>query len=288
MQTEIGKKTVKTCIYTFSGTGTALSISDRVLDILGDTTVELIPELLQRSSGIIKAGSEKIGFVFPNYFGGIPEAVRTFIRELDMENVHYVFAIVPAGGGQGYSLKFLQRELRQKGKRLNYGRYTKGINNYIVAGYYRGTSGEKQERVLHAMHEKVRLYAGEIKENRNFVERSNPFIYGVNRLLSFSSSRKVLGDTSGGDMDYGISVKCTGCGVCQKVCQADNILMDGKTPLFQHKCNRCMACIQYCPQNAILFKDRELTKSRYAHPDYPAQKMISRIQGDIGEPPLTE
>lgn len=126
---------MKTCIYVFSGTGTALSISDQVSDTIGDTIVKLIPQLLEKSTGEIKAGAPKIGFVFPNYFGGIPNVVLTFIRKLNMDGVKYIFAIVPAGGGQGYSLKFLKKELQQKGKQLDYGRYVAGVSNYIVAGY---------------------------------------------------------------------------------------------------------------------------------------------------------
>ena len=99
---------MKTCIYAFSGTGTALSIADQVCDTLGDATVELIPRLLNGSAGEIRASAPKIGFVFPNYFGGIPNAVLAFIQKLNMDDVRYIFAVVPAGGGQGYSLKFLQ------------------------------------------------------------------------------------------------------------------------------------------------------------------------------------
>ena len=270
-----------TCIYAFSGTGTALSISDQVCDILGNATVTLIPQLLEKSKDEINADAPKIGFVFPNYFGGIPNAVLTFIRKLNMDDVQYIFAIVPAGGGQGYSLKFLQRELHRKGKKLSYGRYAKGISNYIVAGYYKPIVkvGERRERALRSLNEKIRLYAGEIKSDRNLVERSSPFIFTINRLLSLLSSRKVIKDTTGGDREYSVGSKCIGCGICQKVCQANNIKMTNNIPSFQHKCYRCMACIQYCPQNAILFNGKEMKKPKYTHSDFPVEKMIRRIRG---------
>lgn len=37
---------------------------------------------------------------------------------------------------------------------------------------------------------------------------------------------------------------------------------------------KCMACIQYCPSNAISFKGKSLNKQKYYHPDFPAKKMI--------------
>ncbi|MCL1873112.1 MAG: EFR1 family ferrodoxin [Clostridiales bacterium] len=269
---------MNTCIYTFSGTGTALAIADQIGAALGNATVQLIPRLLQQSPGEIKADAPKTGFVFPNYFGGMPNAVRAFVQKLNLDDVHYCFAIVPAGGGQGYSLKFLQKELLEKGKALDYGRYVKGGSNYIVAGYYKGMTAEKRDSLSRSIREKIHLYTGEIKADKSFVKRSNPLIYAVNRLLSSSSSRDVLKDTSAGDREYSAGSKCTGCGICQKLCQAGNIVMLNKKPSFQHKCYRCMACLQYCPQNAILFSGKELNKQKYNHPDYPAAKMIRQIQ----------
>jgi Pyruvate/2-oxoacid:ferredoxin oxidoreductase delta subunit/flavodoxin len=268
---------MKTCIYTFSGTGTALSIADQACGILTDAKVRLIPKLLEQTNGEINAEAPKIGFVFPNYFGGIPNAVQRFIQRLNLDGVHYIFAVVTAGGGQGYSLKYLQKELQHKDKALNYGRYVKGVSNYIVASYYIGLTEEKQGNILRALREKIQLYSDEIKADRNFVERSNPIVFGVNRLLSLIYSREAAKDTSGGDRDYSISEKCTGCGICQKVCQANNIVMTDNKPVYCHKCYRCMACIQYCPQNAILFKGNELNKQKFTHPDFTSKKMISRI-----------
>jgi len=273
---------MKTCIYAFSGTGTALSIADQVRDAVGDAAVKLIPSLLKSAAaGELKADAPKIGFVFPNYFGGIPGAVRSFIQRLNMDGVAYIFAIVPAGGGQGYSLHFLQKELEKKGKALHYGRYAKGLSNYIVAGYYTLICkvGEGQKSAVESLRKKIQLYAEEIKAGKRSVERSNPLIFAVNRVLSSLSSRRVIGDTSGGDRDYGAGGKCTGCGICQGVCQANNIVMAGNKPSFQHRCYRCMACIQYCPQNAILFRGKELHKPKYTHPDFPAGEMIRRIRG---------
>lgn len=271
---------METCIYTFSGTGTALSIADQVRDGLGNATVELIPQLLRNTAaGQLKADAPGVGFVFPNYFGGIPDAVLELIQKLNMDNVQYIFAIVPSGGGKGYQLNFLKKELERKGKKLNYGRYVKGGSNYIVAGYYESISKPKRlESVLASLHEKVAFYTEEIKRETKFVDRSSRMYLMVNRLLSSFTPKEIREDTSDGDREYRIGDACTGCGICQKVCQANNIVMADNTPSFQHKCYRCMACIQYCPQNAILFNGKELNKPKYTHPDFPAGKMIRRIQ----------
>lgn len=272
---------MKTDIYTFTGTGTALSISDQVGDSIGDTTVRLIPKLMENAvAEELKADAPRVGFIFPNYFGGIPNIVLDFIRKLNMDEVKYVFAIVPAGGGSGFSLRYLKKELEQKGKKLNYGRYVMSIGNYIAASYYEAIlkSGERREKVLGLLRENILLYAEDIKKEKDFVEWSNPFVYMVNRFLSSFSTKEILKDTSNGDRKYSVNSKCTGCSTCLNVCQANNIVMTGGNPSFRHQCYRCMACMQYCPQNAIVFEGKELSKKKYMHPDFPAKEMIRRIQ----------
>jgi Pyruvate/2-oxoacid:ferredoxin oxidoreductase delta subunit/flavodoxin len=273
---------MKTCIYTFSGTGTALAISDQVSALVGDSSVELIPKLLLNSAGKdIITEAQKIGFVFPNYFGGMPGAVKEFIGKLNVDNIQYIFAIVCAGGGQGYSIKFLQQELQQKGKKLNYGRYVAGFSNYIVASYYKRLfkSGKQREKVLLTLNEKTKQYAEEIKENKMFVEKSSLLFYLINRLLSLQTPAKIQKSTSIGDKEYSICERCNGCGICQNVCQANNILMIDNKPSFQHKCYRCMACLQYCPKNAILHNGKDLFSQKSFHPDFPAAEMIRRLKG---------
>ena len=76
------------------------------------------------------------------------------------------------------------------------------------------------------------------------------------------------------DKDYNILEKCNGCGTCQKVCVANNIEMTNGKPIFLHKCEQCMSCIQYCPNEAINYKDKTQKRKRYHHPNIDAIELI--------------
>lgn len=42
---------------------------------------------------------------------------------------------------------------------------------------------------------------------------------------------------------------------------------------FLHKCEQCMACIQYCPNKALNYKNVTQKRKRYHHPEITAKEL---------------
>ena len=268
---------MKTCIYVYTGTGTSLSIAENICSNLENAEIKLIPNLLKNTvNNEIKAEFETIGFVFPNYFGNIPAAVLQFIRILNPTKASYIFAVIPAGGGQEYTLKFLEKELAKKDKKLNYGKYVTGISNYIVGWYYNFLvkKDKKQTKIAEKLQENSKTFSNDIIQKKNEVDKSKFIVYMVNLILT---PKKIRYDTRSWDKEFSTDKNCIGCRTCEKICQFGNIKIENNKPAFQHNCQRCMACIQYCPKKAIGFNGKPLNKPRSFHPDYPAGKMIDFI-----------
>ena len=56
---------------------------------------------------------------------------------------------------------------------------------------------------------------------------------------------------------------CIGCGQCAKRCPKNNVtLKDGK-PVWGKNCTHCMACICYCPKEAIEYGKKSVGQPRY-------------------------
>ncbi|MHB1395033.1 MAG: 4Fe-4S binding protein [Clostridia bacterium] len=49
-------------------------------------------------------------------------------------------------------------------------------------------------------------------------------------------------------MDHGFNCddKCINCNICSKVCPVKNIKMVEGRPVWQHQCEQCFACVQWC------------------------------------------
>jgi len=280
------KDAAKTCIYVFSGTGTSLAVAKRIGNSLGGTDVRLIPIEMEKAAGnIIKNEAATVGFVFPNYYGTLPGMVSGFIRALDLKNADYIFSVVTSGEGGGYCLKYLEQELKDKDKTLNYGKSLSGTDNYIIGWYYKmiTKTGEKREEALRKAHERTDLYAKEIQNRKNEIEKGQYFSYIISQKMS---PKKVVADTRPWDTDFSVDGDCIGCGTCEGVCQSGNIKLNDGIPVFRHNCQRCMACIHYCPKNAIGFKGKKLDKPRHFHPDFPAEELIRYIAEERVRRPL--
>ena len=268
---------MKTCIYVFSGTGTSLAVAKKIADSLDNAEIKLIPAIFRNAKGNeINDEATTVGFVFPNYFGRIPDIVLRFISIVNLEQANYIFSVVTAGGGPAHSLKALEHELKKKGKRLNYGKSVTVSSNYIVAWYYKliRSTGDKRANALRKLEQKAKQFANDINCKKNEIAKSQlqPSLFVSPKCPSI--------DTRSWDKQLSVEENCNGCRTCENVCQANNIKMKNEKPIFHHDCQWCMACMQYCPQSTIRFKGRPLIKPKYFHPDYPAKEMINFIHGN--------
>lgn len=64
-------------------------------------------------------------------------------------------------------------------------------------------------------------------------------------------------------------LKCTGCGLCVKLCPMSNITMADKTAVSGSRCTMCYRCISKCPKQAITLLGKKVIEqneiSRYWH-----------------------
>ena len=56
---------------------------------------------------------------------------------------------------------------------------------------------------------------------------------------------------------------CIGCGKCVELCPLNNIHLENGKPVWGKNCTHCMACICYCPKEAIEYGKKSKGKPRY-------------------------
>lgn len=261
----------KNTIFYFSGTGNSLQISKDIAEKLGDTDVISISKIID--NGEIQIESKSLGIVFPVYMCGLPSIVDNFIKALNINKDTYVFAVATMGGMQGNSLKQINDLMENKNKKLNAGFTVAMPGNYIPM--YGAKSKESQIKTFDKVKIKVDDIVNVVKEKKNQgYEKSNLLVEKVIAPLMY----KKIGTIHNLDNNFWVKDNCTSCGICQKVCGVNNIEIKNGKPTWKNKCEQCMACIQYCPQEAIEYSKKTIGRKRYKNPNISLKDMIN--QGD--------
>ena len=79
-----------TAIFYFSATGNSLYATKFLQESL-DAEIFSMPQLLREKN--FTTSADKVGFIFPLHYGGLPILVEEFIKKLEMPNAKYIFAI---------------------------------------------------------------------------------------------------------------------------------------------------------------------------------------------------
>lgn len=62
---------------------------------------------------------------------------------------------------------------------------------------------------------------------------------------------------------FRVTDACTGCGRCVELCPLNNVHLKNGKPVWGKNCTHCMACICYCPKEAIEYGKKSKGKPRY-------------------------
>ena len=113
-------------IYSFSATGNSLSAARRIASRLD---AKVIPITKETS---LDCSADQIGFVFPDYFSGIPKTVSDFLEKINVTHSDpYIYAVITYGAGPGAALNLVQSILAKRKIHLSYGKLVKMVGTYI-------------------------------------------------------------------------------------------------------------------------------------------------------------
>ncbi len=252
---------MKTQLYYFSATGNSLTTTYLLSDILGDC--ELIPvKDLQNQTKII-VSAERVGFIFPVYYGNMPWIVRNTLSRMVFQPNTYAFLFTTQRGHTGAVAQRFDQLLRTRGIALSLARGIALPGNSFISD---PVVAEKQ-----------------LKEQVSNVHEQATDIQ--NGLVEDYSTSSLLPQTP---IDYpnnfrGITADetCIGCGICVSVCPMKNIeLIDGHANIGDD-CITCLSCFHWCPKEAIWMPKQEgiERRTKYHHPDITldmirAQKLL--------------
>ena len=249
---------MNTILYVFSATGNCLTTARKMAAILGDCEVVPVQALAGQRKVIVSA--QRVGFVFPVYYGNMAFPMREAITRMVFEGTPYLFAFSTCRGHVGAAYQRLDQLLRTRGQKLSYATGIKMPGNSFL------NEPEVDQAHLDA-------------QDRNIADAIVPVLsgatdsYAVQDVLPLTpvdypnNFRGIMADDA-----------CVGCGTCVKVCPMENIsVKDGKA-VIGDDCATCLACFHWCPTEAIyMSRQAEISRRRkYRHPDTTLDDFVVR------------
>lgn len=252
---------MRNVIYYFTGTGNSMRAAEIIAQKLNDTD---IISMRSSPSDFPALDVERIGFIFPVYHWTMPETAIHFIQQLSISPNTYIFSISMPSFINGRSLENLSLLLNEKGCTISYGKMVYSVANYVAM--YPPMPNPKKR--VPKTEKKLKIIAEEIAQKKiSIYPKATPL---VNTLFHKIMDRHIT-NCPANDKYFSVWDDCISCGLCAKVCPCKNIIMENGRPTFQHHCNQCMACISYCPKEAINFPYFTRKRKKYHNPYISAQ-----------------
>ena len=235
-------------IFYFSGTGNSKWVAEEIAKKVDDKAYNI-----SKLSELPKINEEKqIGFVFPIYAWGVPEAMEIFAQKLEKVKT-FTFGICTCGADAGISLKKFSEIYH-----LDSCYSIIMPSNYII-----GEDLENEDIILKKMEnakKEIEVISNEI------IQRKKVYRVNEGKIPRFKTNviNKGFNKFARNTNPFYVNEECcNSCGLCAKICPATTItLVDGK-PVWDKKCYQCLSCINNCPKFAIQYGKKTEQRKRY-------------------------
>ena len=243
-------------ILCYSGTGNSRYIAHRIADALGDGLLGMNDRIKAGDTSPIEV-NERLIIVTPTYAWRIPRIVRDWLTKTEFPGAKRAWFVMNCGSEIGNAAKYNRTLCREK--QLSYMGTAQIImpENYIAM--FDAPRAEEARQIVDRAESDIGRAATAIAENQAFPPpRDNlydRFMSGPVNPIFYAFCVKAKAFT--------VSDACIGCGKCAALCPTNNISIQNGKPVWGGDCTHCMACICYCPAEAIEYGKKSLGKPRY-------------------------
>lgn len=261
-------------IYYFSGTGNSLAVARDMAEKLNAKLISVTSMMDQESKN---NDADVIGFVFPIYDFKPPLIITDFISKLKDIDTKYLFAVCTFGITPYHSLEYFNKIIKSFGGYLSAGFAVCMPHNGIGSSTVPKT---EYERMFKNWKNKLEVICEYIKtKKKGKIESSNlffaflqfKFIRMAPSVVKFLIHVLLKGIKS---LEFTSNKNCNGCGICKRICPANNIEIVGNKPIWSDHCAGCFACVHWCPKEAISLGGFNMNIGIYHHPDVKISDMM--------------
>lgn len=251
-------------IFYFSATGNSNYVALRIAAETKEEPIAIADCVKNQEFTFEVTDNEKIGFVIPIYFWGLPSIVCEFLEKLNLRipgsHKPYIYHVATFGTTTGQAGHMVDEFLKKKGLSLN-GRFSVQMPDTWTP-VFDLTDKEKIEKINHEAEKQIDEAAKKIKQKfaGDFSRRKVPMFAVKLYYPMYEKARET--------MHFTVEDSCIRCGLCAKKCPVDAIEMqDGRPVWVKGKCTLCLGCLHHCPKFAIQYGKKTKMHGQYVNPN---------------------
>jgi len=251
-------------IVYFTGTGNSRYCAELLAHKLGDEIIDSRPFIKNGIAAELISDKPWV-FVGPVYAWQMAHVFTDFIRSGSFSGSRDAYFVITCGGDIGAAGEYMRALCGEMG--FNYMGTHEAVmpENYVAM--FDVPDEDKSERIVNIAAKRLEKRAELIAKGEAFpankVGVRNKFLSGpVNKgfYKGFVSAKK-----------FRATDKCISCGKCAELCPLNNISLNEGKVLWGDSCTHCMACICYCPTEAIEYGKASIGKRRYKCKEYKTE-----------------
>lgn len=259
-------------IYYFSATGNTRYVANLLAKELGDEAVSITDSSVdttavseQKSKAESKADYYPI-LCFPVHGWRVPSIVEKFLKAHNLNTIEgSIYVVLTCGDDCGKTIDYLRKTASETGLSIAGAFSVQMPESYVGLPFMDVDRGDVEQLKI----EKARKTT--IPHIASVIRSKARGVYEVHEGACAYLKSKVFGGFFHHvlitDRTFSVNrMACVGCGMCEKVCQVENIQMGSdKKPIWKHtsRCMTCMACYHICPRHAISFNGMTKKKGQY-------------------------
>lgn len=246
-------------VFYFTATGNNLYVAKRI-----GGEIYSIPKLMKLEQ--FEFDDEEIGIVFPSYYGGVPKIVEEFLNKVNLKS-NYIFAIISFGSFSGAVIPELLEIGIKNRIRFSYINEILMVDNYLPVF---DMAKEMKKEPKKNTEESLAQIISDIQDKKVYIKKHSPIVKSFEAIThKFHVKTRVNMEY---DKNFYVDDTCNSCKICEKVCPVNNINVDTR-PVFNGNCQKCLACINHCPQTAIRLK-QERSMARFINQNVKLKEII--------------
>ena len=242
--------------YYHSGTGNTLLIVKEMTRIFIDKGIHVKLYRIEDTNPNQIDPTTPLGLAFPVAFQSTFPFVWDFLNALPKAKGTPVFFVDTLMAFSGAIVGPLKKVLTEKGYDCIGSCEIVMPNNWLPKRIKTEENGEKIQKGL----EKAKKYAENLIEGNTTWKRIPFLSAGLYHLCCNKFIMEKINLAEGRTITID-RIKCVSCGLCAKLCPANNITMY-KYPEWNNSCQLCMRCLSFCPTNAVIIPGKTFQQYR--------------------------